>query len=57
MVLLMWVRVLSRMTPRLFTWGEGDTGALSMEVIYFREDGFGSNKEEFRFITVELEKV
>ena len=34
MVLLMWVwneRVLSRTTPRLFTWGEGETEELSME--------------------------
>ena len=36
MVLLMWVwneRVLSRTTPRLFTWGEGETEELSMEMV------------------------
>lgn len=28
-----------------------------MKVIYFREDGFGVNREEFGFVIVELEKV
>ena len=48
--------MLSRMTPRLLTWGEEETDVLSIEMeksFIFREGGFGAKKEDFSFITVE----
>ena len=63
MELLIWVlndRVLSRTTPRLLTWGEGETEELSMErgeTGLLGECGFGANEDYLGFVTVEFEKV
>ena len=43
------------MTPRLLTWGEGETVELS--IVRGKTVNFGADKKEFRFIVIKFEEI
>ena len=61
--LLMWaskVKVPSRMTPRLLTWGDGRTVELSMDMevgVVLCSGGSVTNEEDLGFVTIQFEEV